>query len=96
MFKGYRVLVWAVERFWRCVWKSGDVVGRWEYRATCRAQWLEHGTSFFKKFFLFLRDSTSGVGAERERGRQRIWSGLCVDSSKPNVGLEPANREIMT
>ena len=45
-------------------------------------------------FYLFLRKHKQERG--RERGRQRIQSGLRVDSREPNVGLELKNREIMT
>ena len=41
-----------------------------------------------------MREKKWGRG--REKGRQRIWSRLCTDSRKLNVGLEPTNREIMT
>ena len=50
--------------------------------------------------FIFERKSrhvhTSGEGAERERGRQRILSRLYTDSREPDVGLELANCEIVT
>ena len=32
----------------------------------------------------------------RERGRQRIWSGLCAHSREPDARLELTNCEIMT
>ena len=39
----------------------------------------------------------AGVGeGHRERGEQKSWSGLCADSSEPNVGLKLTNCEIMT
>ena len=50
-----------------------------------------------KLFFnvdLFLRQRRRGVGAKR--GGQKIQSGLCTDSSKPDMGLELTNHEIMT
>ena len=34
-------------------------------------------------------------GKGRERGRQRILSGLCTDGAETDAGLEPTNREIM-
>ena len=34
-------------------------------------------------------------GGGRERGRQRIWSRLCVVSAKTDMGLELMNQEIM-
>ena len=52
--------------------------------------------SFLTDFYLFIfeRGSVSGGGAER--GGQRVQSGFRVDSTEPDVGLEPVNREIMT
>ena len=44
--------------------------------------------------FIFERESKWGRG--RERGRQRIWSGLCADSRKPDPGLKLTNCEIIT
>ena len=48
-------------------------------------------------FILFLRESqrASGGGAEREKGRQRIPSGLCIGSREPDVELELTNCEII-
>ena len=43
---------------------------------------------------MHVSESTSGGGAEREG--QRVGSGLCADSRVLNMGLELANREIMT
>ena len=37
-----------------------------------------------------------GRGRERERGRQRIPSRLCVVSREPDAGLELTNHEITT
>ena len=56
---------------------------------------------FFLMFIYFWerqRQSASGGGAERERGRQRIWSRLQAQScrTEPDVGLELMNREVMT
>ena len=34
--------------------------------------------------------------SSRERGGQRIWSGVCADSREPDMGLELSNAEIMT
>ena len=54
---------------------------------------------FKKNVYLFLRESTSGEGAERrsrERGGQRIQSSLCADSRQPDMGLKLTNREIIT
>ena len=45
----------------------------------------------FFNVYLFL----SG-GRDRERGGQRIRSGLCADRRKPDVGLELMNHEIKT
>ena len=39
---------------------------------------------------------TSRVGAERERGRERISSRLHTISMEPDVGLKLMNCEIMT
>ena len=47
-------------------------------------------TYFFNVYLFFERHG----GAER--GGQRIWSELCADSSKSNVGLEFMNYKIMT
>ena len=44
-------------------------------------------SSFFLMFMYF---------GGRERGRWRIRSRLCFDSSEPDVGLEPLSHEIMT
>ena len=41
------------------------------------------------------RERACEWGRGRERGRQRIWSGLCTESGEPNVGLEPMNHGIM-
>ena len=57
------------------------------FKSDCESKIL-----FYLMFFLFL-ERTSGGGAER-RG-QRILSGLCTDSSEPNVRLELMNHEIM-
>ena len=43
-----------------------------------------------------MREQESERGRGRERGGQKIWSGLCVDSREPDVGLELTNCEIMT
>ena len=51
--------------------------------------------SFFKNVSLFLRQSASGGGAEREKGRLRIQSGLCAESSEPDVGLKLLSCEAM-
>ena len=48
---------------------------------------------FFLMFYIFLREHSRG---EAERGGNRIRSGLCTDSSEPDVGLELMNWEIMT
>ena len=45
------------------------------------------------KIILFIFESGE---RGRERGGQRIWSGLCADSSEPDSGLELTNYEIMT
>ena len=49
-------------------------------------------------FVLKAREHAWGRGneTERERGRQRIQSGLCADSREPNAGPELTNREIIT
>ena len=51
--------------------------------------------SFFFNVYLFLRESTSGGGAERE-GEQRSQGRFRADGREPDAGLEPTNREIMT
>ena len=48
-------------------------------------------------FYLFLRESVSQGGADREgdtesKASSRLWA----VTSEPDVGLEPKNREIMT
>ena len=45
-----------------------------------------------------MRESAHACTRERirERGRQRIQSGLCADGRKPDEGLEPMNLEIVT
>ena len=48
--------------------------------------------TFFFLMFIFERVSREGA----ERGRQRIWGGLCTDSKEPDVGLELTHREIVT
>ena len=50
--------------------------------------------SFFKCFYLFLRDRERRRC--RESGGQRTLSGLCSDRSESNAGLELGNREVMT
>ena len=35
-------------------------------------------------------------GRRTERGRERIPSRLCTDSTEPDVGLDPTNHEITT
>ena len=47
-------------------------------------------------FYLFLRERESRGGAERERGKQSIWSRLCADSREPDAGLKLTNCEIMS
>ena len=51
-----------------------------------------------KKKFCFAQERTHAqVGeGQREGGRERIPSRLCVISSEPVVGLELTNHEIMT
>ena len=53
---------------------------------------------FLKIYFEREREDvhTSGRGAEREGGREKIPSRLRTVSIKPDVGLKPTNREIMT
>ena len=52
--------------------------------------------------YLFLRErekereSARKQGRGRERGRERIPSRLHTISTKPNVGLEPTNCDIVT
>ena len=56
----------------------------------------------FINFFFFERErerereSMSSGGLEKERGRQKISSGLHAVSAGPDAGLEPRNHEIMT
>ena len=40
---------------------------------------------------MFIFESVSGGGADRERGQR-----ICNDSREPDVGLELTNHEIMT
>ena len=62
---------------------------------------------FFLSLFIYFkrerereRESTCarmGEGQrERERGRERLPSRLCAVSAEHNMGLEPANSEIMS
>ena len=50
---------------------------------------------FFIVVYLFIferdRESTSGGGAERERGGERIPSRLCAVGTEPDAGLHPVN-----
>ena len=46
--------------------------------------------------FIFLRERECVQQKDRERQRQRILSGLCTDSSKPDVRPELRNHKIMT
>ena len=41
-------------------------------------------------------ERASGVGAERERGREKTPSRVHIVSAEPDVGLELMNREITT
>ena len=50
--------------------------------------------SLFFKFIYFERASEHR--RDRERGRERIPSGLCAVSTKPDTKLELINCEIMT
>ena len=54
-------------------------------------------TLIFSLFLIILRERErkNQQGRGRERGGQRIRSGLHVDSREPDVGLEPMNHEIM-
>ena len=55
---------------------------------------------FFLNVYSFLREKgrahANKGGTERERGRQKIRSGLCTDSRELNAGLELTNPEIVT
>ena len=54
---------------------------------------------FIFNVYLFLKErecTRTGGGGAGGGGKQRIQSGLCADSSEPDVGLELMNREIMT
>ena len=51
---------------------------------------------FFKVYLFILRETMSDQGRGRERGRQIVWSRLCVDGRGPDTGLELTNLEIMT
>ena len=63
---------------------------------------MEGNVSFsFVKFFVFERESERErapheQGRGRQRGRQRIPSGLRTDSRDPDAGLELTSHEIMT
>ena len=50
----------------------------------------------FLKFIYFERETERANRGRAERGRDRIPSRLCAVSTKPNVGLEITNCEIMT
>ena len=54
--------------------------------------------AFFFKMFIFEREKESQCEQRRsrERGTEGLKQALHCDSSKPDVGLEPTNREIMT
>ena len=56
---------------------------------------LSVSSSFFNAY-LCLRQSGHEWGRGRERGAQRIQSGLCADSREPDVGLELTDRWITT
>ena len=52
---------------------------------------LDHLMFIFLSLFVYFerdRDSTSGAVGGRERGKERIPSGLCALSAEPNRGLE--------
>ena len=54
---------------------------------------------FFKIFLMFIFEkerAQAGVQKQGRRRGQRTWSGLCADSSEPDVGHELRNCEIMT
>ena len=51
---------------------------------------------FWEKELMHVPMSSRGSGGCKERKRQKIWSRLCTVSTKPNMGLEPTNCEIMT
>ena len=52
---------------------------------------------FFFYIYLFLRDSMSRRGAEREGDTEsEAGSRLRAVSTEPDAGLQPTNREIMT
>ena len=45
-------------------------------------------------FYLFLRERESAIRRrDRETGEQKIQSGFCAESGKPNAGLELPNHE---
>ena len=46
--------------------------------------------------YLFLRQGEREWRRDRERGEQRIRSGLYADSSEPGAGLELKNCETVT
>ena len=50
---------------------------------------------FFNVYFIFERAKAERGGRGRERGNQRIQSGLCADSREPDVGLKVNNPEIV-
>ena len=56
---------------------TGEEVG---YKAVC-----------FLMLYLFLRERECKQGRGRERGGQRIRSGLCANSSELDVGLQLTN-----
>ena len=54
-----------------------------------------HFVIIFKFIFIYFEREKERE-RKRERERERIPSRLCMVSTKPYVGLEPTNREIMT
>ena len=59
-------------------------------RVGCLTEWATQAPLIF----IFERENKQGRG--RERGGQKIWSGLCADSRESDAGHEPTNGEIMT
>ena len=84
---GNQQLMWRTKHF--NIWVPSFVLAFLSshfFQSRCCHPFLK----IFKCLFNFWeRVSVNGGGAERERGRHRIWS-------KPHAGLEPMNREIMT
>ena len=62
----------------------------------CWSPYLPQVIQNLTSFLIYFWDRTCKWGRGRERGGQRIQSGLCTDSREPNTGLELTICKIMT